>query len=132
MKYLKHPVAGRAGFAMLILLTTLFTSLKEVPVSDLDPVGEYEMSSVDKGQSFTAIIHIEGEPGKYKGYVKRTNPERQISFTDVAVSAQNMIIVADVNTSVLVFRLYFTGDNFTGSWALGNEGNELTGKRAAK
>jgi len=123
-------ISARFAPLTLSLVFILFCSLVKAPaVTMLNPTGEYEFSSTDDGQSFVADIKIEGEPGKYRGTVKRRDKDISFSFSDVGISGEKMIIVADVRSSVFVLRLYFTGDTFTGNWSLGSDGNELKGKR---
>ena len=119
----------RAGIFLPILL--LVFSSHRVPVQNntIDPVGEYQFTSSDDGQSFTADLIVEGEPGNYQGIVSRKDRNIEIAFKDVGVNGDKMIIVADVRNSVFVLRLYFSGESFTGNWSLGNDGNELKGKR---
>jgi len=129
MTVLKQIGAKHAPL-ILLLVFVLFGSFLNAPiVTSLNPAGEYEFTSVDDGQSFTADLKIEGEPGKYRGTIRRRDRDISFSFTDVGVSGDKMIIVADVRSSVFVLRFYFTGDTFTGNWSLGSDGSELKGKR---
>lgn len=123
-------ISSRLAPLLLPLVFILFCSLIKGPaVNLLKPTGEYEFSSIDDGQSFVCDLKIEGEPGTYRGTVKRRDKDISFSFSDVGISGEKMIIVADVRSSVFVLRLYFTGDTFTGNWSLGSDGNELKGKR---
>ena len=126
MTLLKQMSTRCSGLLLPVLFLITLSSMKPAAVN---PVGEYEFTSVDDGQQFIADVKIEGEAGNYNGTVKRRDLDMVIRFTDVAVSADKMIIVADVRTNVFVLRFSFSGDTFTGSWAMGNEGNELKGKR---
>ena len=129
MTLMKRMGTWCSGLVLPVLFLVICSSMKQPAAIEVNPVGEYEFSSVDDGQQFMADVKIEGEPGNYTGSVKRRDLDMVIRFTDVAVSANKMIIVADVRTNVFVLRFSFTGDTFTGSWAMGNEGNELKGKR---
>ena len=129
MNLLKQ-ISAVAAPLVLSLVFIFFSSLVKTPaMKQLNPAGEYEFSSVDDGQSFVCDLKIEGEPGTYRGTVKRRDKDISFNFSDVGISGEKMIIVADVRSSVFVLRLYFTGDTFTGNWSLGSDGNELKGKR---
>lgn len=129
MRITKPERAGQPAAMISFILLFLLSSMVSSPPEDLNPVGIYEFTTSDDGKTFTADLVIEGTPGSYHGTVRRKDADITIQFTDVGLSGEKLIIVADVRNSVFVLRLYFTGDAFTGNWSMGDEGNELTGKR---
>ena len=98
-----------------------------VPV--LDPVGDFEFATMTPdGTAVKGVMSIRGAAGAYTGSID-AGAQGAFPIKGVTVSGQTVTINADHPQGPLELRLTFVADDFTGSWQLGAEGGELTGKR---
>jgi hypothetical protein len=95
----------------------------------LNPVGDFEFSTMTPdGTPVRGIISITGSPGAYTGSIDAADQGR-FPIKDVVVSGQTVTINAEHPQGALDVRLTFVADDFTGSWQLGTDTGEMTGKR---
>jgi hypothetical protein len=94
----------------------------------VNPVGEFEYSTVTPDGPLTGTITIGGTPGNYTGTID-AGAMGTFPVKGVTVSGQTMTIASEHPEGPLEVRLTFVGDEFTGSWHLGAQGGEMAGKR---
>jgi hypothetical protein len=94
----------------------------------VDPVGSYEFATSVDGQPLTGKIHIEGTPANYKGRIV-TSMFPDIPITRASAEANVIYATATMPDGDVVIRMFMDGMNFTGSWTLGTETGELSGKK---
>ena len=100
-----------------------------VPAPVLDPVGDFDFATVTPdGTTVQGIITIRGTTGAYTGSID-AGAQGAFPIKSVAVSGQIVTINAEHPQGPLDLRLTFVADDFKGSWQLGTDGGELTGKR---
>ena len=76
-------------------------------------------------------MDVTGSEGDWTGIIL---PEGQpeIPIHMITVDGSNMIMTAEIpDAGELLIELVFDGDEFTGSWSLGFDGGELTGRRVS-
>jgi hypothetical protein len=98
------------------------------PVS-LDPVGTYTFETSFDGQAITGEIIITGSKGAYGGSVEPDVGPPPVPITEVTVSGWEITLTADAGGEVLIIVMTFTGNSYTGSWALGLDSGELKGEK---
>ena len=100
-----------------------------VPAPVLDPVGDFDFATVTPdGTTVQGLITIRGTAGAYTGSID-AGAQGAFPIKSVVVSGQIVTINAEHPQGPLDLRLTFVADDFTGSWQLGTDGGELTGKR---
>lgn len=100
----------------------------QVATAAVDPVGEFEYSTMTPDGSLTGTITIRGTPGNYTGTIDG-GAMGMFPVKGVTVSGQTMTIASEHPEGPLEVRLAFVGDEFTGSWHLGTQSGEMTGRR---
>jgi hypothetical protein len=100
----------------------------QVVTASVDPVGEFEYSTMTPDGPLTGAITIRGTPGNYTGTIDG-GIMGMFPVKGVTVSGQTMTIASEHPEGPLEVRLTFVGDEFTGSWHLGTESGEIAGKR---
>lgn len=99
------------------------------PAPVLDPVGDFEFATMTPdGTTVNGAISIRGTAGAYTGSID-AGAQGNFPIKSVVVSGQTVTINAEHPQGPLDLRLTFVADSFTGSWQLGTDGGELTGKR---
>ena len=99
------------------------------PAPVLDPVGDFEFSTMTPdGTTVPGVISIRGTAGAYTGSID-AGAQGVFPIKSVVVSGQIVTINAEHPNGPLDLRLTFVADDFTGTWQLGTDGGELTGKR---
>lgn len=94
----------------------------------VNPVGEFEYSTMTPDGPLTGTITIRGTPGNYTGTIDG-GAMGVFPVKGVTVSGQVMTIASEHPEGPIEVRLTFVGDAFTGSWHLGTESGEIAGKR---
>lgn len=94
----------------------------------VDPVGNYEFSTIVDGQTVTGSMHITGTPGSYTGRIL-TSMFPEIPITGVTTFQTKMIVKGNMPDGELTLNLAFTGPNFVGNWELGTMSGDFTGKK---
>jgi hypothetical protein len=94
----------------------------------VNPVGTFEFTTMVNGASVNGTLEVMGSPGAYTGRL-RTSILPEMPVSSASVSGQEMTVLADAPDGTVTIRMTFTGDTFTGSWALGGDGGALSGRR---
>lgn len=103
------------------------TRVAAAPV--LNPVGDFEFSTMTPdGTPVNGTISIKGSPGAYTGSVDAA-AQGIFPIKTVVVSGQTLTINAEHPQGPIDLRLTFVADDFTGSWQLGTDTGEMTGRR---
>ena len=94
----------------------------------VDPVGNYEFSTVVDGQTVTGTMHVEGTPGAYKGRII-TSVFPEIPIIGASVETNILNLRASMPDGELAIRVVMEGNNFKGNWSLGGGSGEISGKK---
>lgn len=94
----------------------------------VDPVGEFQYSTMTPDGPVSGVMTIRGTPGHYTGSID-AGTLGVFPVKGVTVSGQAMTIASEHPEGPLELRLTFVGDEFTGSWHLGTESGEIAGRR---
>ena len=100
----------------------------QVVTAAVNPVGEFEYSTMTPDGPLTGTITVRGTPGNYTGTIDG-GTMGVFPVKGVTVSGQTMTIASEHPGGPLEVRLTFVGDEFTGSWHLGAQSGEVAGKR---
>lgn len=95
----------------------------------LNPVGVFNFRTMVGGGEVTGAVEVTGTAGAYGGRI-RTSITPDIPITGVRVSGQEMIVTGNTPDGPLSINMTFTGNSFTGSWALSGDSGSLSGQRA--
>lgn len=114
---------------MLTLAWASAAWAQQVEAAALDPVGTFTFSTVFQGDSLTGEIVIRGEPGRYSGMVTPTSGPEPVEIYMARVEGQTLTVFGDAGDEDLIITMQFTGDRYTGSWALGFDTGEIFGAR---
>jgi hypothetical protein len=95
----------------------------------IDPIGQYRFDFVDRGESSTGTATITGTPGSHTGTVTFDDGRPDTPISAVATSGNLMIVTADIPGALLVMRLRFDGNAFTGDWVMGRGVGTISGTR---
>jgi hypothetical protein len=113
--------------AALLLLTAACATAPRGP-APLNPVGTFEFLTTVGGNPVSGGMDVTGQPGAYAGTI-RTSVTTDIPITSVAVTGQQMVVTGDTPDGPVTITVTFTGDTFTGRWALNGDGGDLSGRR---
>ncbi len=103
----------------------------QTPAPALDPAGSYEFSTMVDGQSVTGTMHVEGAPGAYKGRIVTTVfPE--IPITSASTEGNVVTLTGALPEGDLKIRMTMEGSNFKGTWAIGPDSGEISGRKLPK
>ena len=94
----------------------------------VNPVGTFEFTTLVNGGTVNGTLEVAGAPGAYTGRLL-TSILPEMPVRSATASGQEMTVLADAPDGTVTIRMAFTGDTFTGSWALGGDGGALTGRR---
>jgi hypothetical protein len=103
-------------------------STQAATTAAVNPVGEFEYSTLTPDGPLTGTITIRGTPGNYTGSIDG-GAMGVFPIKGVTVSGQAMTIASEHPEGPLEVRMTFAGDEFTGSWHLGPQSGEIAGKR---
>ena len=100
-----------------------------VATPGLNPVGTFDFTAiVPDGSEAPGSFTISGSPGAYTGTIERPGMGGS-DLTSIAVDGQTLTIGANIPDGAVVLKLSFTGNDFTGTWSLGEAGGAIRGKR---
>jgi hypothetical protein len=99
------------------------------PPAALDPVGTYTFSTIYMGGPLDGKIVIRGEPNQYAGTVIPVGGPGPVEIYAVSVEGQTLTVFGDAGGDDLIITMKFVGDTYTGTWALGFEGDDISGSR---
>ena len=95
----------------------------------MNAVGTYDYTAVaPDGSALPGSFTITGSPGAYSGTIDREGMGGT-ALTSVVVEGQTMALTANIPEGAVVLTLYFTGNDFTGTWALQDAGGAITGRK---
>jgi hypothetical protein len=95
----------------------------------MNPVGTFDFTAVlPDGTEAPGSFIITGSPGTYAGTIERPGMGGS-DLTSVVVDGQTLIIGANIPDGAVVLTLNFTGNDFSGKWALGEAEGPIKGKR---
>jgi hypothetical protein len=80
-----------------VMAMTLVPTVRPQPASAaLDPVGKWTFSTHDEdGTALTGTMEIAGQPGSYHGEVTVNGLDEKLAITDVGVSGNAVIVLAN-------------------------------------
>ncbi len=96
-------------------------------VRTFDPVGDYQLSMIDAGQSRNATMAVTGTPGQYGGKIN-ADQRPEVAISTLTVSAQQVTVTGDIPQGMLVLRFRVVGDSVSGDWSLRGQGGRFAGK----
>lgn len=95
----------------------------------MNPVGTFDFIAITPdGSPSNGSFTIAGSPGAYTGTIERPGMGGS-GLSSIAVEGQTMTISADIPDGAVVLTLNFTGNDFTGKWALQGAEGAISGKR---
>jgi hypothetical protein len=95
----------------------------------VNPVGRYEFTTNAQGQTVTGTIEIAGTTGAYTGQIT-TSHTPPLPISSVLVDGRQVTVSGNASFGPVGMTLNFTDANsFTGSWSMGGDTGELTGRR---
>jgi hypothetical protein len=83
---------------------------------------------MDDDNEVNGTIEVSGSPGAYGGRLRTPNDD--IPIAQVTVAAQVLSLMVNTPDGPLTFTLTFTGNDFTGNWAMAGATGPITGQRA--
>ena len=105
------------------------TTTAPAATAALNPVGVFNFRTTVNGGEVTGVVEVTGTEGAYGGRI-RTSITPDLPITGVRVMGQEMIVTGNTPDGPLSINMTFTGNSFTGSWALAGDGGSLSGQRA--
>jgi hypothetical protein len=80
-----------------VMAMTLVPAVRPQPApAALDPAGKWSFSTHDEdGTALTGTMEITGQPGSYHGAITVTGMDDKLPITDVAVSSNLVIVLAN-------------------------------------
>lgn len=94
-----------------------------------DPVGTYEFTLIDDGERVDGGMEISGTAGAYSGRMHAEGrPDGTIST--VTTGGNQMTVTVDFPGLILLVRLEFDGESFSGDWSMRGQGGAIEGRRA--
>jgi hypothetical protein len=95
----------------------------------MNAVGTYDYSAVaPDGSALNGSFVITGSPGAYSGSIDREGMG-STPLSSVVVAGQTMTLTANIPEGAVVLTLNFTGNEFTGQWAIQDVGGAVSGRR---
>lgn len=118
-----------SSVAALLLAITACASTQRgaTALRSFDPVGEYQLSMTDAGQSRKATMTVTGTPGQYGGKIK-ADERPEVAISTLTVSADQVTVTGDIPQGMLVLRFRVVGDSVSGDWSLRGQGGRFAGK----
>lgn len=94
----------------------------------VDPVGTFDFTTTIEGAIANGTLTVVKTDTGFGGSVTTTMTD-PIPVRTVVVDGQKMTVTADTPNGPVTMILEFNGDEFTGSWSLGDMGGTHSGKR---
>lgn len=118
-----------AALLALAVGATSTNAQTPAPAPALDPVGTFEFSTTVQGGAVNGAFTIAKTDGVLGGKIA-SDAMPEIVIKSVTVDGKKLTITADMPEGLLSITLEFEDANkFSGSWALGDQGGAITGKR---
>jgi hypothetical protein len=118
--------------AVIGLAQPVAAQKQQAPPKPLDPVGDYEFSTIVDGQTRTGVISITKKDDVLGGRIfSEAMPEIPVSSVRVDGRTVTLNAALPDTESALIVVLTFEADNnkFSGNWSLGSDSGTLGGKR---
>ena len=96
-----------------------------------DPTGDWDFTTVVNGETVSGKFSITGTPGAYGGKVT-SSALPEFPITGVTVSDKTVTIKGMTDNGEVAIVVTMNGDAFTGKWALGDSGGDISGKKLVK
>lgn len=94
----------------------------------VEPAGTYDFNTTVDGTAVTGVVTITRGTGGYTGTIT-TNVTDPITIDQVTAEGNRITVIALTPDGALTFTMDFSGDDFSGAWALGEMSGTHTGKR---
>ncbi|HSJ13775.1 MAG TPA: hypothetical protein VK939_05135 [Longimicrobiales bacterium] len=94
----------------------------------LDPTGTFDFSTVVDGSPVTGTITITRVATGLGGTITSTVTDT-LTIRTVSVEGSRVLVTADTPDGPLSLNMDFAGDEFTGTWALGELSGTHSGRR---
>jgi hypothetical protein len=104
------------------------TTTQDPPAAAADASGIYDFNTTVDGNAVTGTVTITRSGNAYGGTVT-TNITDPIDISAVTMEGNQITVMAITPDGPITFVMNFTGDDFTGTWALGTMSGTHTGKR---
>jgi hypothetical protein len=93
-----------------------------------NPVGTFDfLATVPDGSQAPGSFTITGTPGAYRGTIERGGQGTDLS--SISIDGQTLTIGANIPEGPVLLTLTFTGNEFSGKWAIEGAEGPITGKR---
>lgn len=99
------------------------------PPAPLEPAGTYAFTSTYEGQAIAGTMVIRRTDTGYSGVVEAESGPPPVPVYAVSVDGSTMTVFGDTGGDDLIITLEFAGDQFTGSWVVGFQGAEISGRK---
>jgi hypothetical protein len=104
-----------------VMAMTLVPAVRPQPApAALDPAGKWSFSTKDEdGTALTGTMEITGQPGSYHGVVSVTGMDEKLPITDVAVSSNLVIVLANTGDGTpAIVKIWKGADGkFQAAWS---------------
>lgn len=94
----------------------------------VEPAGTYDFNTTVDGTAVTGVVTITRGTGGYTGTIT-TNVTDPITIDQVTAEGNRITVIALTPDGALTFTMDFSGDDFSGTWTLGEMSGTHTGKR---
>ena len=120
--------AGLCAMALSLGVAGCGADAEIIARAGVDPVGSFEFVLIDEGERINGGMEISGTAGAYTGRVyAEGRPDGAIST--VTTGGNQMTVTADFPGMILLARLEFDGDSFSGDWSMRGQGGAVEGRR---
>ena len=97
--------------------------------SALNPVGTFDYTAIGPdGSALPGSFTITGSPGAYTGRIERQGAGAS-DITSITVDGQTLTLVSSIAEGPVTLTLQFTGNEFSGRWAIQGMDGAISGKR---
>jgi len=126
-----YSCARLGSVALLIGLAGCGPDSETLARAGVDPVGTFEFTLIDDGERIPGGMEISGTAGAYGGRIyAEGRPDGTIST--VTTGGNQVTVTVDFPGMILLARLEFDGDSFSGDWSMRGEGGAVEGLRVDK
>jgi hypothetical protein len=94
----------------------------------VDPAGMYDFNTTVDGSAVTGVVTITRGPSGHTGTIT-TNVTDPITIDQVTAEGNRITVIALTPDGALTFTMDFSGDDFSGTWTLGEMSGTHTGRR---
>jgi hypothetical protein len=99
-------------------------------VAALNPVGSYDFTAtLPDGSTATGNFSITGSAGAWTGTISRDGEGTPTELTNISVDGQMLMANTVIPDGPITFTMNFSGQEFTGKWAIQGAEGAFNGKR---